>query len=83
MVREQDIPKAHMERASLFVDLFKWRARTTVWLARKGVANFDALRTVPLEALDAALGYLAGSRHAEAKRALGHALAWPELTNLG
>ncbi len=46
------------------------------------VANLDAVRRVPRECLHERIGALAGRRHSEVKRALGHALAWPELTSL-
>jgi mRNA-degrading endonuclease toxin of MazEF toxin-antitoxin module len=51
-------------------------------LPRKGVANFDALRTIPRSCLDTRIGMLSGTRHVDAKRALGQALGWPELTQL-
>ena len=51
-------------------------------LARHSVANLDALRTIPLQCFDTRLGGLAAPRHVEVKRALGHALHWPELTGL-
>ena len=51
-------------------------------LSRRCVANFDALRTLPLRCLAERLGRLAALRHVEAKHSLGHALHWPELTNL-
>jgi mRNA interferase MazF len=46
------------------------------------VANLDALRTIPRGSLRARAGRLMPKRHAEVKRALGHALGWPELTAL-
>lgn len=51
-------------------------------LARSCVANLDALRTVPRQCLQSRVGALAAARHVEVKRALGHALHWPELTGL-
>lgn len=48
-------------------------------LARRCVANLDNIHVVPVAALDTRAGVLALSRHGEVKRALGHALAWPEL----
>ena len=51
-------------------------------LSKSCVANLDALRTLPLATLDARAGRLAGPRHVEVKRALGHVLHWPELTGL-
>jgi mRNA interferase MazF len=52
-------------------------------LPRKCVANFDNIRTVSRSALDKRIGQLAQRRQAEAKRALGHALAWDELIDAG
>ena len=51
-------------------------------LPRPSVANLDALRTVPRGCLQSRIGRLAVHRQVEAKRALGHALHWPELTGL-
>jgi len=51
-------------------------------LPRASVANLDALRTVPHSCLESRIGRLDVRRHVEAKRALGHALHWPELTGL-
>jgi len=48
-------------------------------LPTKSVANCDNLRTVPRSALTKRIGQLSVRRHAEVKRALGHALAWDEL----
>ena len=48
-------------------------------LSRPSVANLDNLHVVPLEQLRRRAGALAATRHVEVKRALGHALAWPEL----
>jgi mRNA interferase MazF len=46
------------------------------------VVNFDNLRTVPRQLLEARVGALPHNRHIEAKRALGYALAWDELIDL-
>jgi mRNA interferase MazF len=51
-------------------------------LPRSCVANLDALRTIARERLLRRVGRLSPHRHAEVKRALGHVLGWPELTNL-
>jgi len=51
-------------------------------MRRRCVANLDALRTVPRGALRERLCSLAPGRHVDVKRALGHVLAWPELTAL-
>jgi mRNA interferase MazF len=51
-------------------------------LARTCVANLDSARTIPRAMLTERAGALGASRHVEVKRALGHALAWPELTAL-
>lgn len=51
-------------------------------LPRGCVANLDAVRAVPAQALESRAGRLASSRHIEVKRALGHVLHWPELTAL-
>lgn len=51
-------------------------------LPRSCVANLDALRTVPRDSLRDRIGRLRLERHVEVKRALGHALLWPELTGL-
>ena len=48
-------------------------------LPKRCVANLDNVHVVALTALTAQVGVLASARHAEIKRALGHALAWPEL----
>jgi mRNA interferase MazF len=52
-------------------------------LTRKCVANFDNIRTVSRSALDKRIGQLSSRRRAEAKAALGHALAWDELIDAG
>jgi mRNA interferase MazF len=49
-------------------------------LPRRCVANFDHVRMVPVRALRDRTGRLGPSRVAAAKRALGHALGWLELT---
>lgn len=51
-------------------------------LKRPCVANLDTVRNVPTSCLHARAGRLAARRHVEVKRALGHALHWPELTAL-
>jgi mRNA interferase MazF len=51
-------------------------------LPRRCVANLDAVRSAPIERLRSRIGALHASRHAEVKRAMGHVLAWPELTAL-
>ena len=50
-------------------------------LPKRCVANLDNVHVVPLAALEACAGMLAPSRQSEIKRALGHALAWPELAD--
>ena len=50
-------------------------------LSRSSVANLDNVHVVPLRRLAGRTGSLPASRHVEVKRALGHALAWPELTD--
>ncbi|MEP7363632.1 MAG: type II toxin-antitoxin system PemK/MazF family toxin [Acidobacteriota bacterium] len=47
------------------------------------VANLDNLRTIPRSVLDSCAGAMANSRHAEVKRALGYALDWEELSDIG
>jgi mRNA interferase MazF len=47
------------------------------------VANLDKVRTLARPSLDIRAGALAPSRHLEVKRALGYALAWDELIDLG
>jgi mRNA interferase MazF len=51
-------------------------------MPKRCVANLDNLRAVPKAALRRPAGRLAASRVSEVKRALGHALAWPELSAL-
>lgn len=51
-------------------------------MARRCVANFDNLRTVPISALVERIGGLTAARIPEVKRALGHAVGWIELTEL-
>ena len=51
-------------------------------LPRTCVANLDALRTLPRSCLKSRIGKLDVRRYVDAKRALGHALHWPELTGL-
>lgn len=48
-------------------------------LPRSCVANLDNVHVVPIRSLVRRVGALAAARHIEVKRALGHALAWPEL----
>lgn len=48
-------------------------------LARASVANLDNIHVVPKACLGDRLGVLAAERERELKRALGYALAWPEL----
>jgi len=47
------------------------------------VANLDNIRTAAPEWFDSRAGTLAPSRHREVKRALGYALGWDELIDLG
>ena len=47
------------------------------------VANLDNVRTVAREWLDSRAGVLTASRHREVKRALGYALSWDELIDIG
>jgi mRNA-degrading endonuclease toxin of MazEF toxin-antitoxin module len=51
-------------------------------LTANSVANFDNLHVVPKRRLSAKIGALPAGRVIEAKRALGHALGWPELKQL-
>lgn len=51
-------------------------------LSRRCVANFDNVRTLHLGGLDVRLGGLRARRVREVKRAMGHALMWPELTRI-
>jgi len=48
-------------------------------LPTKCVANCDNIRTVARSVLTKRIGQLSPRRHAEIKRALGHALGWDEL----
>jgi mRNA interferase MazF len=52
-------------------------------LASLCVANLDNLRTAARQWLDSRAGALPPSRHKEVKRALGYALGWDELIDLG
>jgi len=52
-------------------------------LTRPCVANCDNVRTVSRSALGARIGQLGARRQSELKRALGHALAWDELIDIG
>jgi mRNA-degrading endonuclease toxin of MazEF toxin-antitoxin module len=47
------------------------------------VANLDSIRTAARQWFDSRAGTLAPSRHREVKRALGYALGWDELIDLG
>ena len=48
-------------------------------LARVCVANLDNVHAIGAQRLTARVGALAPARQREVKRALGYALAWPEL----
>ncbi len=48
-------------------------------LAYRSVASFDKVHLVTKTKIGELIGVLPASRHHEAKRALGHALDWPEL----
>ncbi len=48
-------------------------------LSRPSVANLDNIQVVAKARLSDVIGALAAPRHREVKRALGYALAWPEL----
>ena len=52
-------------------------------LSSRCVANLDNLRTAARPWLDSRAGALSPSRHREVKRALGYALGWDELIDLG
>ncbi len=52
-------------------------------LTSSSVANLDNLRTVARRWLDTRAGSLTPSRHREVKRAMGYALGWDELIDLG
>ncbi len=43
------------------------------------VANLDNVHVVPKSILGTRIGHVARPRHIEIRRALGHALGWPEL----
>jgi mRNA interferase MazF len=51
-------------------------------LRAASVANLDNIHVVPKAILGRRIGTLARPRHMEVKRAMGHALAWPELQTL-
>ncbi|MBI5083136.1 MAG: type II toxin-antitoxin system PemK/MazF family toxin [Acidobacteria bacterium] len=51
-------------------------------LRQRCVANFDNIRTIARPCLEIRAGALTPARHAEAKRALGYALAWDELIDV-
>ena len=48
-------------------------------LPRACVANFDNVHTVEIAEVESRIGTLSRRRVADAKRAMGYALAWPEL----
>lgn len=48
-------------------------------LARASVANLDNVHVVPTALLGERIGAVSAPREREVKRALGHALGWPEL----
>lgn len=52
-------------------------------LTKRCAANCDNLRTIARSALGKKVGGLHPSRHIEAKRAVGYALAWEELIGAG
>jgi len=52
-------------------------------LPQKCAANFDNLRTVSRTSLTKRIGKLSPLRLSEVKRAMGHALAWNELIDVG
>jgi mRNA interferase MazF len=52
-------------------------------LTHRCVANFDNVRTIGRSRLTRRIGVVTGSRVNEVKRALGYALAWDELMDLG
>jgi len=52
-------------------------------LASACVANLDNLRTAAKPWFESRAGSLSAARHLEVKRALGYALAWDELIDLG
>ncbi|MEO5923897.1 MAG: type II toxin-antitoxin system PemK/MazF family toxin [Bryobacteraceae bacterium] len=51
-------------------------------LSKRCVANFDNIRTINRLALTKRIGSLGERRRVEAKRAVGHALAWDELSHV-
>lgn len=51
-------------------------------LPKPCVAKLDNIHLIPTRSLGDVLAVLAASRHVEVKRALGHALFWPELQGL-
>ena len=51
-------------------------------LDRVSVANLDNVHVIPKSIIGARLGSLAARRERDVKRALGHALGWPELQTL-
>jgi mRNA interferase MazF len=52
-------------------------------LPSRCVANFDNVRTIRRSALERRIGALTRPRVIEVKRALGYALGWDELIDLG
>jgi mRNA interferase MazF len=52
-------------------------------LPSRCVANFDNVRTIRRSALERRIGALTRTRVIEVKRALGYALGWDELIDLG
>jgi mRNA interferase MazF len=52
-------------------------------LPSRCVANFDNVRTIRRSALTRQIGVLTRARIAEVKRALGYALGWDELIDVG
>ena len=55
----------------------------TEGLTHRCVANFDNVRTIGRSRLTRRIGVLTQSRVNEVKRALGYALGWDELMDLG
>lgn len=51
-------------------------------LRTTSVVNLDNIHVVAKSIIGRRIGALARSRHVEIKRALGHALGWPELQSL-
>ena len=55
----------------------------TEGLAQRCVANFDNVRTISRAVLTRRVGALGRSRVVDVKRALGYALGWDELMDIG